>query len=1014
MANTVYDPDQDELKKRQPADGFDEPIKNLTPEQLQGMEDAGYSGANEDSLGLGDKTESGEAAALQQMRGNVEPEPKNYFNPIGGKSKGLFSGTLKKRSRKMLLAGGAGGGVIIVAIILIVMFIGLLKSVHFATVLRSTGFAGFNYYNSKQFSRIAFDGAVLSEGSTGSISLERRTLLDRVRGINPKKQLKQLGRENTLKFNTEKVGSETFVKSVTINGTESETLDAVSKRLFAGRDYKQLSLRQRWTVETEFTAAIKDGLAERLALEGRSVRSSVYDGLRQAFGIKFGKWPNALKKFAGKTPKEAAIDNYEYTQQEIDGGGSSVRSAQDNVNDAADEEKNLLAESVKTGEPLDRATLRERARKFSRSNADTFKKVSAAVAVATMACIAHDINNSLQQIGRQNEERATKMGYDAQTVAGQIMSGNNVSSEWVGAESSRWDNAETSVFYQQDTGTLPTNADVLQAEDVPSVSAASIPGLATVDSILKTVVSLGTNKIAGYIPGFGDLYNGGVDKAVDGFCKGVLNPYGQGVIALAEATMAVVSAGEGEAILVAVKQALVLGATYGAGELAGSALDKYIHSIAGTDFSGASTGTDLYAQARVGTNLIAQTGNRQITYGRPLSKEEALQSQQIAMQDLKTKIGQESWTDRYFALSNPFSLTGRIVASVPSTQKSLSKSIPRMLFGSLTQIFKQFGASVSSLFAGNKVFAEAGTNIDSDHNFFGVKQWGWAESEYAKIAQDESFSIRSGNLDAYYEAHKSDTCGGTKTCYEQYEECYSFVKQSDMPDSCEKDNLLGTDLALHWRFYQASTYAADRLSEDINYGSKQAASTASTAGGSTYVLGDSLSEGMEKQGNLSDKLKSSGLAESVTVAAQCGRHLAISGVNCPELKDSSFPSGIEQAAKDKSIIAQANRIIIGLGTNDSGMNPNTYYDKAGQLIDSVRGFSPQAKIYWINLYSTATGSDKYPALNEKLKQLAQAKGIQIIDWAGSAQQYYQPGNIHPNGHYDDMADFVVTSLGGRQ
>jgi len=72
-------------------------------------------------------------------------------------------------------------------IFVVFVFLSSFKAVHFSTVLRSAGFARFNLYNSRMFAQTAFDAAVLSEGSTGSLKIEegRIPLISRLKRLIP-------------------------------------------------------------------------------------------------------------------------------------------------------------------------------------------------------------------------------------------------------------------------------------------------------------------------------------------------------------------------------------------------------------------------------------------------------------------------------------------------------------------------------------------------------------------------------------------------------------------------------------------------------------------------------------------------------------------------------------------------------------------------------------------------------------------------------------------------------------
>jgi hypothetical protein len=202
-------------------------------------------------------------------------------------------------------------------------------------------------------------------------------------------------------------------------------------------------------------------------------------------------------------------------------------------------------------------------------------------------------------------------------------------------------------------------------------------------------------------------------------------------------------------------------------------------------------------------------------------------------------------------------------------------------------------------------------------------------------------------------------------------------------------------------------YTDDNGYKDV--ATSQAPATTGSSNPNLYVLGDSLTAGMRDAGDLEKKFKDQGW-QNVTISAQCGRHLKIDGVSCPgTLVDAKFPGGFQQADKDTDAIKNAGTIVIGLGTNDAG--DGGFSDNVSGMIDKVRAVNTNAKIYWINLYTTDDSGPKFPPMNQILTTLSASKNFTVIDWATAAPPNYDPGNIHPSKHYPDMATFVVNTVG---
>jgi lysophospholipase L1-like esterase len=174
-----------------------------------------------------------------------------------------------------------------------------------------------------------------------------------------------------------------------------------------------------------------------------------------------------------------------------------------------------------------------------------------------------------------------------------------------------------------------------------------------------------------------------------------------------------------------------------------------------------------------------------------------------------------------------------------------------------------------------------------------------------------------------------------------------------------------------------------------------------------YVLGDSLTEGMQGEGGLSNKLFTAGW-KGVTVNGECGRSLASDRTGpCPENRGKVVVNGISviDQPEDNAAVAAAGLVVVGLGTNDFG--DTQYETHARELITKIKTINPSTKIYWTNLYSTAPEATAYPAMNTILSKLAGEQLInKVIDWATEGRGYYQPGNIHPSGHYKEMATYI--------
>jgi hypothetical protein len=796
MATSVYD---DENVKQNP---------NSSKPDLARQEEAypnraGEDGADEDT-GRGATSAEELAKKEEDAASHTEEDDLNY---TGGQRGNSLSDNAAKQFlgkssdiKKYAIFGGILGtiGFMAAAIMILFMLAGNLKEIHFATVLRSVGMARFSYTINRQLSLITLQGATLTGESTGKYQLDRN-LLEKVSFINPEKALTKLGREGTMKFTFD--GSckwaclkqtNTF-RSVTIDGKEFKLSDFTN-----GNDYNKLSVREKLTVQNDFAKAIQNSLADRLSIENRAFRSSTFNGLRKVTGISMTKWANKARDFIGKSVPEARKLNTQETVDRISGNGGAessidaVRMGEEAQKDPTDPAK---AEAAKA------------AREKGVNLADSLGKASIAVLAATTGCIIHDLNTSFIQANLNWEQGKARVGHDALTAADQTKTG-DVTSEAISAENERWNNAEDSYYYKASTGQSTTTADQTQLNSIPSPIADS--GFAKTISALENIIDTTTSSGLSNIAPIGEIQ----DNMQTVGCSIVLNPAVQYTTAVAEIAGTTIAsfftaggAAAGDvalhaAILTSVRGAAELGASVGVGELVGTLIDKSIESY--TSFSGAETGANLYNTSAVGVNYLEQTGTRQINYGRPLSAEEASSADTVALQSLKSSYANSSFTDRYFAISNPFSVTGSIIASLPTDAPSLI-TFTQHAFGSLLQL----PSTLLSSFLSGKAFAadQPGTVDYSAYS----KQYGWTPTELARLSSDESFA--ADPLTKFYVDHQNDTDSGGNNLFNQYLACYSAELQKDIPSYCTGD-FLGTDTALHWRAYNAYYTLADWSSAD--------------------------------------------------------------------------------------------------------------------------------------------------------------------------------------------------------
>jgi len=182
-------------------------------------------------------------------------------------------------------------------------------------------------------------------------------------------------------------------------------------------------------------------------------------------------------------------------------------------------------------------------------------------------------------------------------------------------------------------------------------------------------------------------------------------------------------------------------------------------------------------------------------------------------------------------------------------------------------------------------------------------------------------------------------------------------------------------------------------------------------GSSVYIIGDSLTVGMNAS-NLSGELTTDGW-NVLKIVAETGRDVAW---------------GVNQVQADAAIIAGADTVLVGLGTNDfvnvvsSGATENangitTLEDNIRKLISSVKSSRPGVKIYWTDTYGigTLSGRDLERAtsvVNRSIEKVAANEAVTVIKWSDSleAGQYVPRNDVHPVTGYKQMVSYITSKI----
>lgn len=735
---------------------------------------------------------------------------------------------IRKNKNRLLVT--AAVGIITAIAILLIMFIGPFKGVHFETVLRSANFARFQLLVRKHFSAVVFNGSVLTQDSVGNF--RNSPLVRQIRLAVPDSQLEQLGREGKVlwefnensKFGDEFLPLKESLKAIVIDGQRYE-IDQFARDAF-GKDYKDLTTAERWTVQNNFIKEINVKMGDYMALKSRMVRWNPMTQFRQKTGIRLVKWLNAARDYAGKSAAEARELGTQETADRVMDPDSGPKSAIPDINEDAEQARQDYVNANKEGRPP--GILRSKLA----GQAALARNISDAVFAATAYCIGRELYSAFGSPEAQadRESQAARMAANDMTATDQIKS-HDVTAPAVGYANSTWDaqgdvqDASSSFMYKRMTGQEVPNTEATKKQQVPFLDPTMVLGDWQDEfNVLGETIATG-NILGGILSLIGIDINTGTQKFVnDKLCQALLNEYVQYGIAGGEIIFAVATLGASKGITAAVKGMLELTFHFAVGmgldKLLGLLIEWVVKEYARLYFTGLEQGADRFNTGYVAQNSIAQNSNRNVNYGRPMDQAESNLAQQLAMETLFKENKEKPFAERYFAIDNPFSLVGLTVAKLPVSTGGFSATLKNGLHlmgsvvGSPAQLFGSVGRAILPT---QTAHAE---RLASGSTTFGVEQWGWSAQEQQRVETDPSFSMtaqpgQDPPLLAFVEPRIQELDDRYNKCYDPN----AFVIQSDSPKNgndkiCTKE-FLSTDDALHWRYYKALMFAAQRLTGSI-------------------------------------------------------------------------------------------------------------------------------------------------------------------------------------------------------
>ncbi len=369
--------------------------------------------------------------------------------------------------------------------------------------------------------------------------------------------------------------------------------------------------------------------------------------------------------------------------------------------------------------------------------------------------------------------------------------------------------------------------------------------------------------------------------------------------------------------------------------------------------TGMENGAPLYESIRIGKDVAAQDTGHFTIGGQKLTVPQQVSLQQEVDKDQQIADAQGGLWQKLTNFDNVNSAGSRLMASLPFTRQGVANQFASVIINPLHAVAALNPLTIS--------FAEtSGDPADVDHY---------------------GYDVNDPALDRSPASQEFDNCDQIEKDWAQ--------KTHDNPDGNN-----GTDFCRLEAVAAGSAGPTSTTEDDGGIGSggtpPECGQTSAPASNNLYLLGDSFTVGAKAAG-IEDKLKNAGYTQ-VTIDGSTGRSITGGG------SDGNQLSG-EEASKS---ISGANTVIVELGTNPAGTQADTLKSQIPTILTNIRKNSPSAKIYWVKIASTVSGSD-YDARNKVIEDGASAGNYTVISPA-------RISGLHP-GNYDSYTQQIVNGLG---
>ncbi len=746
-----------------------------------------------------DSAESAAVESPQEEEETASDEPESAQNSLYRPNP--RNSRRGRNTRRNALIGTSVFGVL-AAFIAMLLFVGSLKAIHFATILRSSGFATSQLVVRQAFSEIAYSDWVTQNDTT---ELPKSSLLDKIRGQDMRKIQKKLVDDGTFKYTADSAGN---VNGFELNG-EKVVFDDLAK-LYGKESWKDMTFREKMGANKFLTDQVKVGIGETFNAETRGFRNGFWKGFRESTGIKMTRFRDLTRDKLGKPVVDESKNNDKTRLQEeradITGSSGGVSSDIPEAEEGAEAINKIEDDAASQGRRVQAKEAFDIYLQGKDSGIIAFEegmsKASDAVFISTLYCMGHDLSHTSDRLNDEMEKRMARFGHQQQTTLDQIKTGDVTpgdvtfaNMEWNGND--KTPDASASALYQQNYGKDAGNAGLDGAPRM-NVALPFLDWLKPVDMAIRTGLSQGLN----HAPLIGGAVDSAIDTATTKACGVVMNPYTQGGILVVDLGVTFFTGGLSKVSLTTLKAVPVFAGFAGLGKL----IEWYIGQIASGGIAGNEVGADRYAASAISTDYLDSQTSRGVTYASPQTTEEASTTKTAAMAEMQDYYNNSGIKNRYFALSNPNSLLGQTVATLPTSTASIASTIanfPHTIASVFSHSFTMFG----SILGGSRVFAAGKQDVAKQNDYFGVNQWGWTPEEQAILQNTNPFDNAA---DVEQDMQRDpDYYQKLEGCYDSNKLLYKLAQDPDCSASA-----LRTTRALSWRVYKLQLFAANQISSE--------------------------------------------------------------------------------------------------------------------------------------------------------------------------------------------------------